>query len=192
MKPEEFNEQATKVLDMGWGKIRASSTNKYAVSRLYWHVHGDNPCCLDVLEDFYTKELPTLINYKPLNQITMSKSNFQIKPNQVIYLKSRNMHVTNANVTDELAMEIMIQYGATADKFFASAPSDKSTLLDAYKANKGVRAAKAKEALTKQAEGSETAGSSEPTGSTEATSTGAGEEGSEGSEATGKKKSKKK
>lgn len=107
-----WQEELTKLLALGkWQDIKDDAVVKQKLSEVYAYEMHDWPCCDPVLESYFTNHR-NKAKKKMITKTAPKSENFEIKKGKkgnavVLTLKSKNIDVTNSNLTDELAVELL-------------------------------------------------------------------------------------
>jgi hypothetical protein len=109
----ELDDQEREVFRKSWNDIKDDQAAVRIVSAYQTKVQRHAPCCIGLVEQFFYQ---TRIKLNQQKKSPM-KSNYELRKNAVIFLQKRNMHVTNANLTDELAREILNERPGRASEF---------------------------------------------------------------------------
>lgn len=93
------------VFALSWKRVQSDPK---ALRWIYFHYrerHKIGACCDGVIKEYFLAEKKSL----KIRSYMKQKSNcrYELKQGAVVYLKSRSIHLTNANLTDELAEELL-------------------------------------------------------------------------------------
>lgn len=108
-----WQEELTKLLALGkWQDIKDNAVVKQKLAEVYSYEMHDSPCCDSVLESYFTNHRNKAKKKTMINKPAPNSENFEIKKAKsnlslVLHLKSKNIDVTNNNLTDELAVELL-------------------------------------------------------------------------------------
>lgn len=94
-----------------WEKISHSDDLLAELSYSYFKEYGSEPCCPNTLKEFHDKILSEIVliesNLKFKQSMETTERKFLLKDNIVQYYPAHHCHYTNANLTDEIAIEML-------------------------------------------------------------------------------------
>lgn len=82
-----------------WDSLTAQERKEIYLT--YKEEKGDDACCDSVIQNYFLKKK------RQLKLSNMKTNNFKLKSGALMDLPSKNIHVTNANLTDEIALELL-------------------------------------------------------------------------------------
>ena len=99
------------IIQLGETKVYNNSVYREELKRIYFEVFKDHlvVTCMNCVADalFRLKHYLRNNNKNKMEATNIVPCNFKMRDNQVIYIRSKHMHITNANLTDELALSLL-------------------------------------------------------------------------------------
>ena len=80
--------------------INVTDEEKVFLYKYFKKKRGTKVCCENVIRELFIQE-------KKIIKPVIVSSNYKLKDGALLYLRSRNIHVTNSNLTDQLAEELL-------------------------------------------------------------------------------------
>lgn len=116
--------RANDLLKKSWKQIENNDVDKNILSEIYIDVFHSAPCCLSVIENFFTRKLSRIINkqFQPL--INMSQSNFKLKKGRAIYIRELGKHINSDVEFTDADARAALKQNPNCIALFDAFPSD--------------------------------------------------------------------
>lgn len=126
-----MTDELLQLLSLTWNEVKNDPALYLKLQKQYALEKRDNGCCLKVF-DAYFKNHKNKLTQKKMAKVEKSNSeNYELKEGAQVYLRSKNIIVTNANITDELGAAILDEMPGHRGNFVRTpggeTPAKKST-----------------------------------------------------------------